>query len=60
MQAINERELIYMAIEEFYFKGRTNEQIAKVLHLPIDFVEQEIYYVRSSNKNISPPSMYGV
>ena len=57
---MNEKQLILAAIREFHFKGRTNEQIAKVLHLPIDFVEQEVYFVRSSNKNISPPSMYGV
>ena len=59
MRAINEKELIYSAIEEFYFKGRTSEHIASVLHLPLNYVEQEIYFVRAGNKNIFPPSMYG-
>ena len=56
---MTEKQLILLTIEEFHYSGRTNEHIAKVLHLPLDYVEQEIYFVRAGNKNIFPPSMYG-
>ena len=52
MRAINEKELIYLAIEEFYFKGRTSEHIARVLHLPLDTVTEEV-------KNIVFSPYYG-
>ena len=39
---MTEKQLIYLTIEEFYYKGRTDEQIAKILHLPLDYVKQQL------------------
>ena len=39
---MTEKQLIRLAIEEFHLKGRTNEQIARVLHLPLDTVTEEV------------------
>jgi hypothetical protein len=50
---MTEKQLILKAIAEFHFKGRTNEQIAKVLHLPLVEVQEEV-------KNIVfSPGYYG-
>ena len=49
---MTEKQLIRLTIEEFHFKGRTNEQIARVLHLPLAEVNEEV-------KNIVFSPYYG-
>ena len=49
---MTEKQLIRLAIEEFHYKGRTNEQIARVLHLPLNTVTEEV-------KNIVFSPYYG-
>jgi hypothetical protein len=39
---MTEKQLIRQVIEEFHYSGRTNEHIARVLHLPLEKVEEEV------------------
>ena len=39
---MTEKQLIRLTIEEFHYSGRTNEHIAKVLHLPLDTVVEMV------------------
>jgi hypothetical protein len=43
---MTEKQLVYLAIEEFHYKGRTEDQIAKILHLPLDYVKQQLEVIR--------------
>ena len=49
---MTEKQLIRLTIEEFHYSGRTNEHIARVLHLPLDTVTEEV-------KNIVFSPYYG-
>jgi hypothetical protein len=39
---MTEKQLILLTIEEFHYSGRTNEHIARVLHLPLDTVTEVV------------------
>lgn len=42
---MTEKQLVLAAIREFHFKGRTNEQIAKILHMPLEQVIEEVKFI---------------